>query len=298
MKLKETPKERPNGFILIPVLLAFSIIIAMVGDFTYEVFIDINSLKNYVVSQRLSVLGNSNLEFGVEYINNYLRDLSYTTSREERIDLSRFIEEKNLGLSTTIIDENAKFNLNSLYTHIPSEKQKALDGLKRLLNSLKLDQTIASRISDWIDRDIEEEYPGTEKLSKNNKLYSIEELLQIPGITDEAYEKLKPYITCYTDGRININSAPPEVLVTIEGITEAIAEAIINYRTGHPFKDTSQLRNVPGISTALYNSLQGKYTVKATVYGITIKAEQSGIIRYIYGVVSTDSLRLKYYREE
>lgn len=292
------PHKDTRGFILIPMLIVFAVVIAMVGDFSYEVFVDTGSLKNYVISQRLSVLGSSAMDFAIEHISNYLKGLNYTQQREFLLDLSSFIEEEGLNINIILSDENGKFNLNSFYTVSLTDKIKALEGFKRLLKRLRLDEDISLIISDWIDRDSDEEYPEGERNSKNRELYSIEELLQIPGITEEIFEKLKPYVTCYTDGRININSAPLEVLITMDGITEEIAEAIINYRTKRPFERPEDLKNVPGISPGLYHSLQGRYTVKALIYGITIKAEQSDIKKYIHGVVNPETLRLKYYREE
>lgn len=292
------PQRDKKGFILVPVLIVFAIVIAMVGDFSYEVFVDTGSLKNYVISQRLSVLGSSAMDFAIEHISNYLRGLNYTEQRDFLLDLSSFVEEEGLSLTVILNDENGRFNLNSFYTLSLTDKIKAVEGFKRLLRKLKLDEDISLIISDWIDRDSDEDYPGGERNSKNKGLYSIEELLQIPGITEEIFQKLKPYVTCYTDGKININSAPLEVLLTMDGITEGIAEAIINYRAERPFERPEDLKNVPGISPGLYQSLQGKYTIKALIYGITIKAEQSGIRRYIYGVVNPETLRLKYYREE
>ncbi|MCX7793128.1 MAG: general secretion pathway protein GspK [Thermodesulfovibrionales bacterium] len=291
-------REKEKGFILIPVLLVFTVIIAMVGDFSYEIFVNTVSLKNYVISQRLSVLGSSAMDFAIEHISNYMKGLQYTDQREIILELSGFIDEEGLSLVVILSDENAKFNINSLYTHSSIDKTRAREGLRKLFHKLKVDEAIAYTISDWIDRDSDEEYPGGERFSKNRGLYSIEELLQIPGINEEIYDKLKPYVTCYTDGKVNINSASVEVLLTMDGITEAIAEAIINYRNERPFEKPEDLKNVSGISPAIYQSLQGRYTVKALVYGITIKAEQSGIKKLIHGVVNPEILRLKYYREE
>lgn len=290
--------NKEKGFILIPVLLVFAVVITVVGDFSYGVYVNTVRLKNYVISQRLSVVGGSAIDFATEHISNYLGVLNYTYQKEYILDLSPFIDEEGMNLTIILSDENAKFNLNSFYTHSLIDKIKAIEGFRRLLKKLNLDEDISLIISDWIDRDSEEDYPEGERASKNRALYSPEELLQIPGITEEVYEKLRPYITCYTDGRVNINSAPLEVLITIDGITEETAEAIINYRKERPFEKTEDLRNVPGISMRLYQSLQGRYTVKAHIYGIKVIAEQSGIKRFIHGVVNPETLRLKYYREE
>jgi general secretion pathway protein K len=294
--------EKSKGFILIPVLLIFTVIITMITEFSYEVFVDIQSLKNFSISQRLSVIGGSCLDFSIEYINTYLRSLQYNTQREYTFDLSPFTGEENLGITVTLIDENSKFNLNSFYTISEQDKLRALEGFKRLLRKINMDEQIALRIMDWIDRDTEEAYPGAEKEAKNKKLYSIEELLQIPGISETDFERLRPYITCYTDGRININTAPAEVLITLDGLSDSTVDAIIAYREKKPFETKAGLRDVPGVTDSVYQSLQNRYDIKTYVYGISIKAESSGIKRFIYGIVDSmitgDALALKYYREE
>lgn len=49
--------------------------------------------------------------------------------------------------------------------------------------------------------------------AKRNRFYTLDELKLVRGMTDHLFAKLSPYITVYSqDGKININSAPAEIM--------------------------------------------------------------------------------------
>lgn len=50
---------------------------------------------------------------------------------------------------------------------------------------------------------------------------------------------------------VNINTASVEQLMEIPGIGESKAKAIVDYRSGSPFKTTAELMNVKGIGEQL-----------------------------------------------
>lgn len=59
------------------------------------------------------------------------------------------------------------------------------------------------------------------------------------------------------DGRININSAEVEELTELNGIGEALAQRIINYRTENgPFVTIEEIMKVPGISEKKFEVLR------------------------------------------
>lgn len=60
---------------------------------------------------------------------------------------------------------------------------------------------------------------------------------------------------------ININSATINELLTINGIGESKAEAIISYRSENKFNSIEDIKNVSGIGESLFEKIKDKITV-------------------------------------
>lgn len=63
------------------------------------------------------------------------------------------------------------------------------------------------------------------------------------------------------DALININIASKEELTTLNGIGDAIAERIIEYRASNRFKNKEDIMSVKGIGSATYDKIKDKITV-------------------------------------
>ena len=63
------------------------------------------------------------------------------------------------------------------------------------------------------------------------------------------------------DALININMASKEELTTLNGIGDAIAERIIEYRASNRFKNKEDIMSVKGIGSATYDKIKDKITV-------------------------------------
>lgn len=62
-------------------------------------------------------------------------------------------------------------------------------------------------------------------------------------------------------GKININTASIDELVTIPGIGEVLAKRIISYREQYPFCDINEIKNVIGIGDYVYEKIKNFITV-------------------------------------
>lgn len=66
-----------------------------------------------------------------------------------------------------------------------------------------------------------------------------------------------------TPKKINVNTASAEQLATINGISEAVAKAIVTYREANgPFMALEDLQNVSGIGTKTYEKIRDYLTLK------------------------------------
>ena len=61
------------------------------------------------------------------------------------------------------------------------------------------------------------------------------------------------------DGKVNINTADKNTLMSLPGIGEAKAEAIISYRREHGlFQSIEEIQKIPGIKQAVYSKIEDK----------------------------------------
>jgi general secretion pathway protein K len=124
-------------------------------------------------------------------------------------------------------DMQGRFNLNSLVTLEGGQlkfDQPAIDRFERLLEVLELETKWARIIADWIDSDIQPNFPdGAEDptytglsppyRTANMPLTRASELLAITGFGLERYRKLEPFVTALPIGTsINLCTASPELL--------------------------------------------------------------------------------------
>lgn len=294
-----------KGSVLIVVLMMVAMIIGLLVEFTYDVYVSAHSITYINESQRLTPIARSGIVLSARLLSeagdiHSLSPLGYITMPVEKVT-----EQFNGSLVMTALDENGRFNLNSLVYQNGQYNPVNYEGFKRLLTQLKLEQKIADCIVDWIDRDRDERFERSEEVSKNSYLDTVDELYQINCLAKSDIEVLKDYVTVYGYDRIdssvvNINSASMPVIMTIdERITRDLAERIVNYRNLEPFKNTTDILKISGFEGTLGQSMIGKVGVKVKHLRIISSAEQYGIKRIIEAVMELrDKTQVvRYWRE-
>ena len=156
-------------------------------------------------------------------------------------------------------DRQARFNLNNLYIasgNDAAEQQRVdreLAIFQRLLSALELDESIAQATADWMDENIDPQFPdGAEDnaylggelpyRTANHPMGHVSELRLVRGVTQEAYEKLLPHVTALPEPTpININTAEAVVIQALHAdLDEESAEQLIEGREENPFKETKE----------------------------------------------------------
>ncbi len=297
-RIKAMPRDQ-QGSALIITLLIITLMVALVVDFVYDVYIDSSSLSNWSNAQRASLVAKSGQTLSTIYLKE-INLLSYTDLRE--IELP---SDYNFGADTSLVfkieDENAKFNINSIIEPNGLTDETELDSLKKLFEFLNINPDIALLIADWIDPDKEPRLSDSEDSAKNTFLWSVDELQLIEGVENSVFDTIRPYVTVHDNKgsliyQININTAELPVLASLHNdMTETLAQNIISERENFPFENTSALQNVPGMEI-IGPLLGGRIAVKSTNYRITTTATVNEITRIIESVVDT-SLSVLFWRE-
>lgn len=152
-------------------------------------------------------------------------------------------------------------------------------------------------------------------IAKNGPIDDLSELLLIRGITPEMYwgpagrdgrrttsqavsdglsfpgvsagtdtsAGLVDLFTSTSSGRININTAPAQVLQLIPGIDPVLAQGIVTARAGWdgaegtdddvPFRAAGELINVPGMVPQLVQQIQGLFNTRSLTFEVQIEAK-------------------------
>jgi general secretion pathway protein K len=290
-----------QGIALIVTLLALVLITAMVVEFSYGVYTGTNSLYNWRDSQRLSLMAQSGVNVSAKNLSDSLQGKTYSYPGSMEFPIENPVEDFPGAITVRIEDETSKFSLNAIVDAWGKKNDIPHGLLVNLLKDLSLDEKIADRILDWIDRDDVAELGDSEAGAKNDVLLSVDELLLIHGISRKDYDTLLPYVTVYGTAdnslRININGAEKPVLRCLSAaITDELAQRVIDYRKGTPFQFTSDLGQVPGFDKDL-GIPAGVLVVKGKDFLIKSIASSGGVKRIIETVIDMDHNNIQYWKE-
>lgn len=97
---------------------------------------------------------------------------------------------------------------------------------------------IAQQLLDWRDEDSFARPDGAEAteydrrglLCRNDDLFALEELLYLPAMTREIFERIRPDLCAGGDGKAHLGTAPAEVLLSIDGMSPSIVDQLLTLR--------------------------------------------------------------------
>lgn len=165
------------------------------------------------------------------------------------------------SVSGKIHDLQGLFNLNALVDKEGGGSAAAMLQFNCLLteyagSSISPDHVVEATI-DWIDSDQDVQEDGAEDLdylsrdpgyrSAGQYFVSPSELLLIDGMSYEAWQNIRPFVTAYPvrneeSSYINVNTAPLEVLkcLNLDDDSQAIADNIVQYLDGTAHFESSE----------------------------------------------------------
>jgi general secretion pathway protein K len=298
MREKRTKIER-RGFILVVVLCIIICMAVLLLGFNYQSRSNLRVVDNFQKSTNALNCARAGLNIAIATI----KDARETNPKKTSPNLvweENTFETVDGSCSVTITEETAKLNINLLKDKNGKPNRVRIDQLLRLIDLLNRDRDghshigygIVPAIIDWIDGDdevthlpfIKNENSGAESAyygnletpykCKNTPLETIEELLLVKEITQDVFESMRDYVTVYGDGKININYALKHVIESLsEKMDSALAQMIIERRKYKPFDSIMELRDVPGMTGGIYNTIRKMITVSPADEYYHVKAQ-------------------------
>jgi len=209
-----------------------------------------------------------------------------------------------------LIDLQGRFNLNNLVDAEGSTDPLAVEQMQRLLVALELDPRWAGIMADWIDTDIDPNFPdGAEDptyLSQvppyrppNTLITSASELLALPEMDIDTYRTLLPYVCALPSGTaINVNTASIPVLMSLsDGLAASDAARIVDDRPEDGYGTVSELGDILPADVSAPLTVGSRYfrlgvrvnigSTELTMYSL-LEREGSGSVRTLLRSFGTE----------
>lgn len=303
-----------RGFALVITLVVTALLVALTTEFIQDVFVETTLSHNFADAQQASLLATSGVDGAVKVIRLALNTQSYTSPNDPWA-APQAIEDVRGTLAVSISEESGKLDINSLVFPNGTVNAEYYETARRLMDRLGLPYNLCDAVADWIDQDDSQRSGGAESGfyrslatpygAKNGPIESYEELRLVAGFNETNLRKLNPYITVYADvagtslPRVNVNAAPAELLAVLhEGMNDDLAARIVEYRRKTPIKDPAEITAIPGLESVGI-ALQGRISVKGSVFRIQSRATVRDTVRIVEAVVRFDGAQptVLYWRE-
>jgi general secretion pathway protein K len=225
----------------------------------------------------------------------------------ETLSALQGLGEQGITLSGVVADESGKINVNLLRNEDGEINEKREEQLRRLFRVLGLKEETINPLLDWLDGDDVERQDGAEAYwyqnleepytCANGPFLTPGQIFLVKGMRRlEQFEgkRLLDYLTIYSDGKVNINTAPKEVLESLsEALDSSVASAIIEYRREENFMGIDDLRKVPGMSDELIAEIRDWVTVKSSFFSMEFNVNCNGAVAAIRTYVMREGGKTK-----
>jgi general secretion pathway protein K len=281
------PVQKRDGFILLVVLGVVLVLCVLLFGFCQTTRTSLAKAESFYRTEQAWNAAWGGLQITIATI----RDVNAVSANRQSAKLltsenTFAISDANCAVAVT--EENGLLNVNRLKGADGQLDRRHIDQFLRLIDVVNHEQKdsppieygLVPAVIDWVDSDDEitclpfvqrdnmgaenTDYQGSTpaRSCRNRPVDSVDELLGVRGMTPESFERLRPYLTCGGDGKIDINAAPKAILQSLsEQIDAPLAEMIVQQRKLGPFKTLAELGRIPGMTDNICRAIQSLITV-------------------------------------
>lgn len=261
--------DNERGMVLLLVLVVIALLSALLSEFAFSTLVDLRLTETFRDTTRAEYLARGGITAGQMILQ------TDTNSYDARVPEELWsvgIQEYPLAegsISISIDDLDGRLQLNRLVDQAGNPDSRYRDRFIRLCGELALEspETLADALIDWLDPDHLRSPSGAEDndyLTENpayeatdGPLVSFDELRLVRGFNNETVELLRPHVSVFGHGKLNINTASPELLRSWDAETAPAVDTLLDRRSAGPFKKLDELRDALGVEifTAINRNL-------------------------------------------
>lgn len=287
--------DNQKGIALIAALLVTAILVTLVSDFIYRMYISSSRAGNLKDGARAGALASDGVVLAKAGLEVLLRRDSNIVMDREGLVFSRPAGE-GLEITVRAIDEGGRLSVKAVYPMTGLSDAKVEKSLRKFFKEMKLEGSLTDSLADWIDNDDIPRAGGAEAAQyrsnkrpykpRNNYPETLDELLLVKGFSPEVFGAVNRYLTVYSaDSLVNVNTAPKEVLVALsDEMTGALADEIIKKRKEAPLRDRSDIMKVPGFERIGFG-LQDRITTTSRTFRVFSRATAGETVREVEAVI-------------
>jgi general secretion pathway protein K len=309
-----TPLRTERGTALILTLLIILTLAGLTMAFSGESGVELTLAGYMRDNTRAYQLARSGIDIALE-----------SMARDEDFDMDRFNEnwrqfgaipssegtvQEGVSFYGGMVDENSKININLLRNDQGEIDEKREAQMRHLFRALGIPEERLNPVLDWLDADDIERQDGAEAYfyqnleepyeCANGPFLTVGQIFMVRGMREFAQfgekknKRLLDYVTIYSDGRININTAPKEVIESLaENMDSALAAAIVDYRIEAKFESLEDLKKVPGMDDEILAEMSEWITFKSSTFSIEASVNCNGAVSGIRTVAQKQGNKAK-----
>lgn len=303
-----------RGMALLLVLVVVALLSALLTELAFSTLIDLRLAETFRDSTRAAYLAKGGVRVGRAL----LQEDRNTWDHESEF-WGQGVASYPVGdgvISVTVKDQDGLFNLNRLVVGGVADNI-----FKQRCNKLFLEldlpdpEDLTAALIDWIDADDtvytdpqtgasgaeESYYQGLAQPAhcKNAPFDSLEELAAVRGFTPEVLTALKGLFTVYGVRQLNINTAPPQVLLAWyawdnPALDDSLATTIYEARKNGPIKTKEELIALIGVNDYAILNQQSDIAYSSTTFRIESWAAVNEGTRTVEAMIGKSGDKLLY----
>ena len=255
-----------RGVALLIVLLVTALLTALIFEFAYGTRVSLRSAVNYRDRERAYFLARAGVNFvGALLSDNIKKGLLQDNLEQREWQIVPIVSAGDTELRVRWEDEGGKINISTVYY----KGTPAYDRLSMLFQVLVINQNVLDQIT-----------PSPTDRRKFNLLTELHQYL-----SDEAYGKIKDFVTVSPVEKIDINTATSEVLQSL-GLSPGLAGMMVERRNSQPFKKLEDVSAFPGFNRT---DLIPQLDVTSNVFKVNSFATVGGYTKQVEAVITRTS---------